>query len=77
VPIFIQQLGVRSSDMNAQTTANTMFTDLAGDSIGWTWWTYREKGQPNGGGYAPFYLDANNLWQEDKSWLSVIASQFQ
>jgi hypothetical protein len=81
VPIFTQQLGVPSSSTNAETTADTMFTDLAADGIGWTWWTYREMHNPNGGGYAPFYLDGNNEWQKNMvggaPWLNTITSHLK
>jgi hypothetical protein len=66
VPVIVQQVGILQSDVKDQQghldpmayradVANVL-SELDGDDIGWTWWTYRD--QRNGDGYAPWYLSA-------------------
>jgi len=74
VPLFIQQVGVRQSDTDAATTADTILSVLNGDGIGWTWWTYREHSS-KGTGYAPYWLQDDGTWGMKSDWLALISGR--
>jgi aryl-phospho-beta-D-glucosidase BglC (GH1 family) len=77
VPFFIQQVGVRQSDANAQATTQTILSLLNTDGIGWTWWTYRETKSTTGMGFAPFWQDKGGPWSENAAWLALIDGNFR
>lgn len=77
VPVFIQQVGVKQTEANADATAETILSLLDTDGIGWTWWTYRETKSPNGTGFAPFSQDKGGPWAENAAWLALIDAKFK
>jgi hypothetical protein len=76
VPIFVQQVGVKKSDADAQANLTQTLTALEAAGIGWTWWTYREPHAPLGGGFAPWYSADAQTWTLDKDWLAQIDAYF-
>jgi hypothetical protein len=76
VPIFIQQVGVKKSDMNAQGRVNQTLPALNAAGIGWTWWTYREPNNPNNNGFAPYCKSQNSGWMLDAPWLALVDGYF-
>jgi hypothetical protein len=65
VPIFVQQVGVRSGDDPTLAYESAVLTLLNADNVGWAWWTYRQDGSdPNG--YGVLYEDAKNPTQWDQ-----------
>jgi hypothetical protein len=78
VPVFIQQVGVKKSDANAEATLNSVLGGLRDAGIGWTWWTYREPRAATGDGFAPWYsADGGKTWMEDTHWLGLIDGYFK
>lgn len=77
VPIFIQQVGVKKSDDDAEANLDQTLTSLAEAGMGWTWWTYREPNAASGQGFAPFYKASQaTTWQRDDAWLARITNYF-
>jgi hypothetical protein len=76
VPLFIQQVGVKKSDQDAQARLGTILSTLNQNGLGWTWWTYREK-TPAGDGFAPFWLKSDGTWASDPQWLKLITDHLQ
>lgn len=77
VPIFIQQVGIKKSDADAEALVSRNLAALADAKIDWTWWTYREPSSAFGDGFAP-YDKANQAteWQLDRAWLDSISGYF-
>jgi|SRR5579863_1754619 len=75
VPVFVQQVGTRFSDANANAATAAELAALNASGIGWTWWTYRE---PNAGAYAPWTepQKAHGAWVENVPWMTLISGYF-
>ena len=76
-PVFIQQVGVKHTDPDAMNRVTTILGALDDASIGWTWWTYREK-VGTGQGFAPYWIDkTTGMWASDPQWLGLITAKLK
>lgn len=79
VPVFMQQMGIRSVTPNSLQYATDMIDNFNGAGFGWTYWTYRTtygKGSLLDGDIGLIWEDAAGGWHDKLDWLNAISSRF-
>lgn len=73
VPVWINQVGVESGDVDAKSKARSVLGAFDDNGIGWAWWTYRLNGT-NPDTHGIYYLDpaAPDGWRVKKAWLELV-----
>jgi hypothetical protein len=74
VPVFVQQVGVRSGEDPDRHGLDAMLDALAADRFGYTYWEYRGAANPDA--YGVFYRGASG-WTVKQTWLDDIAGHFR
>ena len=74
-PVWINQVGIKSGvDSEAEAAAGTLLDAFAKESVGWTWWTYRERNSTIQG-YGVFYQTDDGHWHERGDWREYLKTQ--
>ncbi|WP_082115250.1 glycoside hydrolase family 5 protein [Lentzea aerocolonigenes] len=73
VPVWINQVGIESGDVDAKTKARTVLQAFEDNNIGWAWWTYRISGT-NPDTHGIYYADPNEPdgWHLKPAWLALV-----
>ena len=74
VPVFVQQIGVRSSEDPTRRALNVMLDSMADHNLGYTYWEYRAS--YSSGEYGVNYRVGNG-WQVKADWLKDISAHLQ
>jgi len=74
VPVFVQQVGVCSSDDPDQVYLNAALSMLTTQRVGYAWWLYRDPAFATG--YGVQYQDAGGNWLTKDTVLATISSYF-
>lgn len=74
VPVFVQQIGVRSSEDPQRRALNVMLDAMADHRLGYAYWEYRGSYSP--GEYGVHYR-VGNAWQVKADWLRDISAHLQ
>ncbi|MFI6094687.1 glycoside hydrolase family 5 protein [Lentzea sp. NPDC051213] len=73
VPVWINQVGVESGDVDAKSKARSVLQAFDDNGIGWAWWTYRLNGT-NPDTHGIYYRDPAdpNGWILKPGWLALV-----
>jgi Cellulase (glycosyl hydrolase family 5) len=74
VPVFVQQVGVRSSEDPDRRAVREMLQQLAANRIGFTYWDYRGAGNPDE--YSVLYQRGQD-WVVKREWVDAITPFFR
>lgn len=74
VPVFVQQVGVRSRDDPDRRGVKEMLQQLVAARIGFTWWTYRGTTNPHE--FSAVYAKGNE-WVVKRDWMDAITWSFK
>lgn len=82
VPVFVQQLGVRSGTPGSLAWTNDVLDILNADNIGWAYWVYRTR--PGNGENSLFQNDIGVVWQDQSGqwrqkadWIKTISEHMR
>jgi hypothetical protein len=82
VPVFVQQVGVRSGTPGSMAWANDVLDVLNADHIGWTYWIYRTR--PGNGrnslhqnDIGVIYEDAGGQWRQKSDWIGMLSAHMR
>ncbi|NQD37182.1 cellulase family glycosylhydrolase [Permianibacter sp. IMCC34836] len=75
VPVFIQQTGVESGEDPDMTYLNALLSLINSNSVGYTYWTYRDTFNPYS--YGVKYQDGNGGWSTKETVLATISDYFK
>ncbi|GGU27801.1 glycoside hydrolase family 5 protein [Lentzea flava] len=73
VPVWINQVGVESGDVDAKLKARTVLRAFSDNGIGWAWWTFRLNGT-NPDTHGIYYRDPADAdgWIVKQAWLELV-----
>jgi hypothetical protein len=74
VPVFVQQVGVRSGDDPSVKAVKAVLSHLNQNRIGFTYWEYRGASNPNE--YGVMYQRGNE-WVAKRDWIDAITPFFK
>jgi len=74
VPVFVQQIGVRSRDDPDRRGVKAMMQAVVANRIGFTWWTYRGAGNPHE--FSVVYPQGGK-WVVKREWMDTITATFK
>lgn len=74
-PVWVNQLGIESGDVDAAGKASRVLAGLNGERIGWAWWTYRVQGT-NPDVHGIHYLDPSDgvSWVRKEDWYLLVGA---
>jgi hypothetical protein len=76
VPIFINQVGIRSGVPDSKTYIADVLDLFKSYDIGWTYWTYRVRGDADDIGIY-YQNQITNAWGVKSDWLDLVSSYFK
>jgi hypothetical protein len=74
VPVFVQQVGVRSSEDPQRQALREMMQAMVASRIGFTYWDYRGAGDPDE--YSMLF-ERGREWVAKREWIDAISAAFR
>jgi hypothetical protein len=74
VPVFVQQVGVRSSEDPDRRALREMMQAMVSSRIGFTYWDYRGAGNPDE--YSMLF-ERGREWVSKREWIDTISAAFR